>query len=88
MEGEYLRKTLLEFAEYWNINNDIGSEEITKESIKEYIEFTKIDINRGCKYKHILDTINVRRKTEKDYYLLTELFVLLHNGKDCCDCTN
>lgn len=88
MEGEYLIKTLLEFAEYWNTNNDIGSEEITKVDIKDYVEFTRIDTKRVCKYKNIFDTINVRIVNEEDYFLFTELFVLLHNEKDYCDCNN
>ena len=88
MEGEYLRKTLLEFAEYWNTDNDIGCEEITKEKIIEYVEFTRKDINRGCKYRHILHTLNVRIKNENDYHTFIDVLSLLHNGKPLCDCNN
>ena len=69
MEVEYLIKTLLVFAEYWNNNNDVGSKEITKVDIKDYVEFTRIDTKRVCKYKNILDTINVRIVNEEDYFL-------------------
>lgn len=39
-----------------------------------------------CKHKKIFDLFNENISDNKQYWLFTELFVYLHNGKDYCDC--
>lgn len=44
----------------------------------------------GCKACNNLMELfnNFKNATNRDYWLMTELFVLLHNGKDYCDGSN
>lgn len=39
-----------------------------------------------CKHKNTLDSIHSKVKIDRDYWLFTELFCLLHDGKDFCNC--
>ena len=32
-----------------------------------------------------MELYNQSAKTPRDYWVMTELFVLIHDGKDCCE---
>ena len=38
-----------------------------------------------CKHEMFLDSLG-EPQTNREYWIMTEIFVYLHNGKDACDC--
>ncbi len=43
--------------------------------------------NRNCPilFELFNNLVKTGKSTERDYYIYTELYVLVHNGKDYCD---
>lgn len=39
-----------------------------------------------CKYYKTLEDVHSKIKNPKDYWLFTEVFCLLHNNNDFCNC--
>jgi len=52
-----------------------------KKTVKEICEG-----ENKCKHTKTLDVIHSAIKTNRDYWLFTELFCLLHDNKDFCNC--
>ncbi len=69
-------------------NEQNGFELIPQDNSTYHIEMEKLykDIC-GCKACNYLMELfkNFKEATNRDYWLMTELFVLLHNGKDYCN---
>lgn len=45
-----------------------------------------MDNENECKHSRILKLFHDNIKTDRDYWLWTELFVYLHDGSDYCNC--
>ena len=45
-----------------------------------------MDNENECKHSSILKLFHDNIKTDRDYWLWTELFVYLHDGSDYCNC--
>ena len=63
--------------------------EDTSDKSQEYLD-KKIDndfcMDNKCKYSNTLNDIHSKLKTYKDYWLFTEVFCLLHDNNDYCNC--
>ncbi len=46
-----------------------------------------MDNENECKHSSILKLFHDNIKTDRDYWLWTELFVYLHDGSDYCNCS-
>jgi len=42
--------------------------------------------NEKCEHTDVLNYIHSKIKSERDYWLFTELFCMLHGDSDVCNC--
>ncbi len=45
-------------------------------------------LNGMCKSCKIVKKITDKAKNNYEYWIATEVFIILHNGKDCCNNSN
>lgn len=68
--------------------NDSGLDALeVKDIIKEYVRRKGFTINNDCeKCELLIDLYKSTEQTPRDYWLMTELFVMLHGSDICKKC--